>query len=81
MAKIPCVKETRPDVDDGTSSCIWPIKAFDLEAEMAGAEPGEKILLEYCEMTEAELDFGIRGPISAVDPAHITASVRRCRED
>ncbi len=57
--KIPCVKETRPDMDDGRNSCMWRLdKPYTLLLEdlFDGAEVGEKVVLEYCEMTEAELD-------------------------
>lgn len=53
---VPCVKVTWPDMDDGRSSVVYPIKAFSAEDEFGGAEIGEKIGLEYCEMTQEDLD-------------------------
>lgn len=55
--KIPCVKETRPDVDDGRTHCVWRIdEAFNINDLFDGAEVGDKVVLEYCQMTEAELE-------------------------
>lgn len=53
---VPCVKITRPDLDDGRSSCFYPMAVFSAADEFDGAEIGEKITLEYCEMTQEELD-------------------------
>lgn len=54
--KIPCFRERRPDMDDGRSFCVWRLdKPMDVTDLFEGAEPGEKVELEFCEMTEAEL--------------------------
>lgn len=54
---IPCIKETRPDVDGGRSFCIWRIdQAFNIADLFDGAEVGDKVVLEYCEMTEDLLE-------------------------
>lgn len=53
--KIPCVREFRPDVG-GNSFCVWPLKTVSIEDLFDGADPDEKVLLEYCEMTQDELD-------------------------
>jgi hypothetical protein len=54
--KVACVKVTRPDLDDGRRSCIYPIQEFSAVDEFEDAEPGEKVVLEYVEMDQAELD-------------------------
>ncbi len=57
--KIPCVKETR---SDASGYCMWRVdpganvSAFDIHAVFDGCEVGETVTLEYCEMTEAELE-------------------------
>ncbi len=51
-----CVKVTRPDIDDGRSSCIYRLHQFRAEDEFAGAELGDRISLEYIEMNEADLE-------------------------
>ena len=54
MKKILCAKETRPDT--GTDWCVWRLDKIGQLADMLdGAEAGEKILLEICEMAEDEL--------------------------
>jgi hypothetical protein len=54
--KVRCVRETRPDYDDSGSSCTWRLSAIDIEDLFDGADVGEKVVLELCEMTEEELD-------------------------
>jgi hypothetical protein len=57
--KVRCVKETRPDYDDGRDHCIWRLDkpyALSLEDLFEGADVGEKVDLELCEMTEAEIE-------------------------
>jgi hypothetical protein len=55
MKKIPCIKETRPDVSGGW--CIWRLNKSGQLADMfAGAEVGDKVVLEFCEMIEDEID-------------------------
>jgi hypothetical protein len=55
-SKIPCVKLTRPDLDNGRTSCILEMHQFSASDEFAGAEIGEKLQLEYIEMTREEID-------------------------
>jgi hypothetical protein len=68
--KIPCVKLTRPDLDDGRTSCIFEMRQFSAAEEFAGAEIGEKLLLEYTEMTREEIDAlpRIRGMVMGIQP-------------
>lgn len=57
--KIRCVKVSRPELDDGRNCYVMPIERFELGGvggEFDSADAGDKVLLEYCEMTEAELD-------------------------
>jgi hypothetical protein len=54
--KIPCVKLTRPDLDGGRASCIYEMHQFSAADEFVGAEIGEKLQLEYIEMTREEID-------------------------
>ena len=53
--KIKCIKVSRPDTH-GKDFCMWKWKDFDIENEFDGAEVGETILLELCEMTEEEYE-------------------------
>ena len=46
---------TRQDSTPG-STCVWKINDFDLSAETEGMEIGEKIVLEYAELTDEEFD-------------------------
>ncbi len=55
MPKIPCVKVTRPDTH-GNLWCLYESAKFNATDEFDGAEVGEQIVLEYCEMTREELD-------------------------
>jgi hypothetical protein len=54
---IRCVKETRPDC--GNKFCLWRLDERCGIAQLSylfdGAEIGEQVVLEYCEMTEAEI--------------------------
>jgi hypothetical protein len=52
--KIPCVIERRPAT--GNDSCTWSLSGIDISDLFDGAEPGEIVTLEYCEMTQEELD-------------------------
>ena len=51
---VRCVKEMRPETGGG--SCIWRLPGPDIEDLFDGAEPGEQVVLEYCEMDSGELD-------------------------
>ena len=53
--KIQCVKVTRPD-SHGDDWCLYRLAGFSAADEFDGAELGERVTLELCEMTEAELD-------------------------
>lgn len=53
--KHPVVIVTRPDTHAGMS-CTWWLKGFDVDAEFDSAEVGDRITLEYGEMTQAEFD-------------------------
>jgi hypothetical protein len=53
--KIPCIKEMRPAT--GKGACVWRLEDVpDLADLFDGAGVGERVVFEYCEMTEAELD-------------------------
>ncbi len=55
--RILCLKESHPDVDDGRTSCIWRMDVKgNLETILDGAEPGDRIILDVVEMTEADLE-------------------------
>ncbi len=53
--KIPCVKVTRPETHAGLW-CVYRLASFSAADEFDGAEVGEMITMELCEMTQAELD-------------------------
>jgi hypothetical protein len=53
--KVKCVKVRRPD-SHGNMWCICQMKGYAIADEFDGAEVGERIELEYCEMTQEELD-------------------------
>lgn len=55
MPKIACVKVTRPDTH-GNLWCLYEAAKFNAADEFDGAEVGEQIVLEYCEMTREELN-------------------------
>lgn len=52
--KIKMVKVRRPELGDHW--CASHLQGFDLAAEFDGAEIGEKIEIELCEMTQEEID-------------------------
>jgi hypothetical protein len=52
--KVPCVKVTRPDTH-GEDWCLYRMAGFSVADEFDGAEVGERITLELCEMTEEEI--------------------------
>jgi len=49
------VKVTRPDVSPGVF-CVYPIASFAAYDEFDGAEVGDTIVMELCEMTDAEFE-------------------------
>ena len=51
-----CVKVTRPDSHGEKFGCWYDLAHFSAEAEFDGAETGERIVLELCELTQAEID-------------------------
>jgi hypothetical protein len=55
-AKIPYVKVTRPDSHGEKYGCWYPLKAFRAADEFDRAEMGERLVLELCEFTQAEID-------------------------
>jgi hypothetical protein len=54
--KTPYLKVTRPASHGEHYGCWMPLKAFSAADEFDGAEPGEKVVLELCEFTQAEID-------------------------
>ena len=52
---IKCLKVSRPDTHGG-NFCMWKWNDFDVGAEFDGADIGETITLELCEMTEQEFE-------------------------
>lgn len=55
MPLIKCVKVTRPDSHAGLW-CLSTLKGFSLEDEFDGTDVGETITIEYCELTQEEID-------------------------
>jgi len=53
--KVKCVRVTRPDSHGAKYFCIYRLASFSAADEFDGAENGEQIVLELCEMTEAAL--------------------------
>ena len=53
--KVPCAKIRRPD-SHGNIWCLVQLKGFNLRDEFDGAEIGERLEIEYCELTQQELD-------------------------
>lgn len=51
--KIRCLKVTRPDTHGDQFNCIVQMN-HSLADEFDGAEPGERVCFELCEMTEQE---------------------------
>lgn len=49
------IKVRRPDLS-GDKWCFYPLLGFNLAAEFEGAEPGERIEVEYVEIPQAEVD-------------------------
>jgi hypothetical protein len=54
--KIRFVKVTRPDGHGEKYGCWMPLAAFSAADEFDGAEIGERITLELCEFTQAEIE-------------------------
>ena len=54
--KIPYVKVTRPDSHGEKYGCWCALSGFSAADEFDGAEIGERITLELCELTQAEID-------------------------
>jgi hypothetical protein len=54
--KIRCVKVTRPDSHGDRFFCAYKLDGFSAKDEFDGADNGEKITLELCEMTADEYD-------------------------
>ena len=54
--KFRYVKITRPDSHGEKFACVYPLAAFSATDEFDGAEIGERIVLELCEFTQAEID-------------------------
>lgn len=52
--KVPCVKVTRPDIGD--MWCLYRLAQFSAADELDGAEIGEKVVMELCEMTDEEIN-------------------------
>ena len=52
---IECVIERRPDVSPG-QTCTWKLKDMNIRDLFDGAEPGEKVELEFTVMTEDEFE-------------------------
>ncbi len=54
--KVRCVKISRPE----TSGSLWALRQLNatgiLQDEFDGAEVGERIEVEYCELTQEEFD-------------------------
>jgi hypothetical protein len=55
MEKVRCVKVTRPDSHGERYYCLYRLASFSASDEFDGAENGERITLELCELTEGEL--------------------------
>ena len=53
--KVPYIKVTRPATHGDKYGCWSPLKGFSVEAEFDGAEVGERIVLELCELTRDEI--------------------------